>query len=331
MSSGRQEQFTQQHERLWQQFEAVLDYQSLPWRHKRSAKQPEAMDLPTTYRQICQHYALANSRMYSPILVDRLNRMVVRGHQALYGSRSHFLKSILSFFASEFPQLVRQEWRVMLGATALFYVPLIVMIVLIQVKPELVFSVLDNQMVSSVESMYDPDNRVLGREREADSDLAMFGFYIRNNTSIGFQVFAGGMLFGIGTLFFMIFNGVYIGAVAGHLTHVGFIETFWGFVSGHSAFELTAIVISGAAGLKLAMALIAPGRKTRIRALIDNGKTSIKIMYGAVALFIMAAFVEAFWSSMTLDVGIKYAVAAALWSLVIAYFWLVGRGSSNAA
>ena len=331
MSSGRQEQFTQRHEALWKQFEAVLDYKNLSWRHRRSAEKPEAMDLPTIYRQICQHYALANSRMYSPILVERLNRMVVRGHQALYGSRSHFLKSILSFFASEFPQLIRKEWRVMAVSTALFYVPLILMITLIQLKPELVFSVLDNQMVNSVESMYDPANRVLGREREADSDLAMFGFYIRNNTGIGFQVFAGGMLFGIGTLFFMVFNGVFIGAVAGHLTHVGFIDTFWGFVSGHSAFELTAIVISGAAGLKLAMALIAPGRKTRIRALIDNGKTSIKIMYGAVALFIMAAFVEAFWSSMTLNVGIKYTVAAVLWSLIIAYFWLVGRGSSDAA
>ena len=331
MSAGRQEQFTQRHESLWQQFEAVLDYKSLSWRNRRSAEKPQAIDLPTTYRQICQHYALANSRMYSPILVDRLNRMVVRGHQALYGSRSHFLKSILSYFAGEFPQLVRQEWRVMAVSTALFYVPLILMIALIQLKPDLVFSVLDNQMINNVESMYDPANRVLGREREADSDLAMFGFYIRNNTGIGFQVFAGGMLFGIGTLFFMVFNGVFIGAVAGHLTHVGFIDTFWGFVSGHSAFELTAIVISGAAGLKLAMALIAPGRKTRIRALIDNGKTSIKIMYGAVVLFIMAAFVEAFWSSMTLNVGIKYAVAALLWSLVIAYFWLVGRGSSNAA
>jgi len=265
MSAGRQEQFTQRHESLWQQFEAVLDYKSLSWRNRRSAEKPEAIDLPTIYRQICQHYALANSRMYSPILVDRLNRMVVRGHQALYGSRSHFLKSILSYFAGEFPQLVRQEWRVMAVSTALFYVPLILMIALIQLKPDLVFSVLDNQMINNVESMYDPANRVLGREREADSDLAMFGFYIRNNTGIGFQVFAGGMLFGIGTLFFMVFNGVFIGAVAGHLTHVGFIDTFWGFVSGHSAFELTAIVISGAAGLKLAMALIAPGRKTVLK------------------------------------------------------------------
>lgn len=331
MSSARQEQFTQRHEAIWQQFEAVLDYQSLSWRHKRKANKPATLDLPTTYRQICQHYALANSRMYSPILVDRLNRMVVRGHQALYESRSQFLKSILGFFAGEFPQLVRQEWRVMAVSSALFYVPFILMIMLIQIKPELVFSALETDMVRNVEAMYDPNNRILGREHESDTDLEMFGHYIRNNTGIGFQVFAGGMLFGIGTLFFLLFNGVILGAVAGHLTHLGFIDTFWGFVCGHGAFELTAIVISGAAGLKLAMALIAPGRKTRMRALIDNGKIGIKIMYGAATLFIMAAFVEAFWSSMTIPVGIKYGVAAVLWGLVIAYFWRAGRGSTNAA
>lgn len=331
MSSGRQEQFTQRHEAIWQQFEASLDYMSLSWRHKRSAKKPETIDLPTIYRQICQHYALANSRMYSPILVERLNRMVIRGHQALYGSRSHFVKAILSFFASEFPQLVRQEWRVMAAASALFYVPFIMMMILIQFIPELVYSVMDNEMVRNVEAMYNPDNSVLGRERESDSDLEMFGYYIRNNTGIGFRVFAGGMLLGIGTLFFMLFNGVLLGSVAGHLTHLGFIDTFWGFVCGHGAFELTAIVISGAAGLKLAMALIAPGRKTRSRALIDNGKIGIKIMYGAAALFIMAAFVEAFWSSMTIPVGIKYTVAAVLWAMVIGYFWLVGRERNHAA
>lgn len=330
MSSGRQEQFTQRHESLWQHFEQVLDYRALPRRKRKGEETPESLDLPTAYRQICQHYALANSRMYSPVLVERLNRLVVRGHQALYGSRSQFLKSILTFFASEFPALVRKEWRVMAIASALFYLPFFVMIGLIQFIPELVYSVLDAENVRSMESMYDPSNDVIGRERGSDSDLLMFGYYIRNNTGIGFQVFAGGMLYGLGTLFFLLFNGVVIGAVAGHLTQLGFIETFWGFVLGHGAFELTAIVISGAAGLKLAMALIAPGRKSRIKALIDNGKIGIKIMYGAATLFIIAAFVEAFWSSMVLPVGIKYSVAAFFWALVIAYFWLAGRGSQHA-
>ena len=331
MSSSRQQQFTQRHEILWSNFEKLLDYQALSRFKRNKAEKPVELDMPTAYRQICQHYALANSRMYSPILVNRLNHLVVRGHQALYSSHSQFLRSIISFFAAEFPSLVRREWKIMSIASALFYVPFIAMIILIQIKPEIVYSVMDVDQARMMESMYDPENSSLGRERDSGSDIEMFGHYIRNNTGIGFQVFAGGMLYGIGTLFFLLFNGIFIGAAAGHLTHLGYIDTFWGFVLGHGAFELTAIVISGAGGLKLAQALIAPGRKSRIRALIDNGKVAIKIMYGAATLFIMAAFVEAFWSSMPLPVMIKYSVAACLWALVIAYFWLVGRGYQHAA
>lgn len=331
MSSSRQAQFTLRHEALWNNFEALLDYQALSHLKRSKVKAPAALDLPTAYRQICQHYALANSRMYSPILVNRLNQLVVRGHQSLYSSHSQFLRSILRFFAAEFPSLVRREWKVMSIASALFYVPFIAMIIILQIYPELVYSVMDVEQARDLESMYDPDNSSLGRTRDSGSDIEMFGHYIRNNTGIGFQVFAGGMLYGIGTLFFLLFNGIFIGAAAGHLTQLGYIDTFWGFVLGHGSFELTAIAISGAAGLKLAQALIAPGRKSRTRALIDNGKIAIKIMYGAATLFIMAAFVEAFWSSMPLPVMIKYSVAACLWALVIAYFWRVGRGYQHAA
>ena len=72
--------------------------------------------------------------------------------------------------------------------------------------------------------MYDPANRRLGM-READTHLAMFGFYIWNNVRIGFQTFAGGLLVGLGTVWFLASNGVMIGAVAGYLTQIGFGAT----------------------------------------------------------------------------------------------------------
>ena len=140
------------------------------------------------------------------------------------------------------------------------------------------------------------------------------------------------MLFGLGSLFFLLFNGLTIGAVAGHLTQLGYIETFWGFVAGHSAFELTAIVLSGVAGFQLAQALIMPGRKSRLLALRDNSQIAIQIVYGAATLFIMAAFVEAFWSSQVwIPVTVKYTIGVVLWVLVIGYFALVGRGRARAA
>ena len=80
----------------------------------------------------------------------------------------------------------------------------------------------------------------------------------------------------------------------------------------------------------LARALILPGRKSRKRALIDNGKEAISMMYGVAAMFIIAAFIEAFWSSMVMPVIIKYVVGAVLWSLVAAYFWFLGRNQGIA-
>jgi len=330
MSAIKQNQFVKKHEAQWQHFEQWLDYQQLSKSQKNNKKNPveapQELDLPHVYRKICHHFALANSRMYSPILVERLNKLVVRGHQTLYSTHTHIWQDILAYFSGGFPALVRKEWRLVTIAAALFYVPFLAMIVAIQIYPDLIYSLMSSFELSNIESMYDPATHDrLGRERGSDSDVLMFGHYIKNNTGIGFQEFAGGMLFGIGTLFFTLFNGIIIGAVFGHLTHIGYIDTLYGFVVGHGAFELNAIVLSAAAGFMLTRALLMPGRKSRKRALIDNGKTAVTMMYGVAAMFIFAAFIEAFWSSMVLPVMIKYIVGAILWTLVGFYFVFVGR------
>lgn len=322
----KQDIFIQKHQACWDDFEAWLDYQEAS-RKERKERKPPDIDMPHQYRQICHHLSLAKSRLYSPTLVDRLNQLVVRGHQRLYSQRSVFFRYIVNYLFRDFPQLVRKEWRLLALACLLFYGPFLGMLVSIQWQPELVYSVVPAEQVRQMESMYNPEsNERLGRERESDSDILMFGFYIKNNTGIGFQTFAGGVLYGIGTVFFLMFNGFFLGAVAGHLTHLGYLSTFWGFVSGHSAMELTAIVISGMAGLKIAAGLINPKRKTRLRALLDNGRVAVKIIYGAAIMFILAAFIEAFWSSVaSTPVMIKYGFGIFMWGLVISYFVFVGR------
>ncbi|MEZ5477590.1 MAG: stage II sporulation protein M [Thiolinea sp.] len=351
----KQAEFVARNELLWQRLEAWLDNRQLPRKERQrreqlrqqqmaaeAANDPQQakisaaqaqhddLDFPAEYRRLCHHLALAQSRMYSPLLIERLNQLVIRGHHQLYASRMQFWHRIAEFYLRTFPQTVRRESKVVALAALLFFGSLITMLIAIQIEPELIYSVADGEQVAQMEAMYDPTLRTrLGRIREADSDVLMFGHYIRNNTGIGFQSFAGGLLFGLGTLFYMLYNGIFIGALAGHLTHIGYIETFWGFVSGHSAFELTAIVLSGAAGFKLAEALLIPGRKTRRLALLDNTRIAIRIVYGAATLFLMAAFVEAFWSSQTVvPVSGKYATGLILWALLLFYLWRFGRDQS---
>ncbi|MNO56948.1 hypothetical protein D3C76_474710 [compost metagenome] len=154
----------------------------------------------------------------------------------------------------------------------------------------------------------------------------MFGYYIMNNIGIAFQTFASGLLLGVGSLFYLCFNGLLIGAVAGHLTEIGYGDSFWSFVVGHGAFELSAVALAGAAGLKLGWAVLAPGPLTRGEALRSAASISVQLIYGVLVFLILAAFIEAYWSSKTIfSIQLKYAVGIGLWLLVGSYLGLAGR------
>jgi uncharacterized membrane protein SpoIIM required for sporulation len=123
----------------------------------------------------------------------------------------------------------------------------------------------------------------------------------------------------------VIFNGLYIGSVAGYLIQLGYHVPFLSFVAGHSSFELLAIVISGATGLKLGFALIAPQRLHRSQALIQAAKQSVVLLYGIILMSFLAAFLEAFWSSnAAIEPMIKYIVGISFWIFCLLYFRFMG-------
>src|SRR5581483_3560840 len=212
----------------------------------------------------------------------------------------------------------------------LFYAPFVGSILLLQVKPELVHTIFGPEQLASFENMYDPASKAQRIGRESGSDLMMFGFYILNNVSIGFRTFAGGLVAGVGSVFVLIMNGVMIGGVAGHLTAIGYGGPFWRFVAGHSGPELTAIVISGGAGLQIGMALIAPGRRSRGRALVEAGAIGAKLVLGVFAMLVFAAFVEAYWSSIVwIPAPVKFTVGGIVWIAILLWLWRGGRDRAD--
>ncbi len=326
----KQQQFIEQQRPRWEEFRHLAEQLEKPARKRAPA---ELEQLPCLYRRLCADYALARHRHYGTALVDELHDLVQRGHRLLYRRKSLWLWRIMHFFWSGFPAAVRRNGRTFWLATLLFYLPALAMGLACFNDADFIYTVLDPYEVSSLEYMYDPGNEILGRseDRAADSDFLMFGYYIWNNIGIGFRTFASGMLAGIGTVFALLFNGVVIGAAAGHVSQLGFTETFWSFVAGHSAFELTAICISGAAGLLLARAIIAPGRYSRGEALKRAALEAVVLVMGAAVMLLGAAFIEAFWSSnRAIDSSIKYSVAALLWLLLALYLLFAGKSHDAA-
>jgi len=314
-------QFEAQHVAAWQELEAAL----APASRKRKSAPADRARVAALYRAACEHLAMAESRSYPVWLIERLEALTSRGHQLIYRQADFGIDKLRRLFAVDFPRAVRAHRLQVLIALAAFAGPLLVVGVLSYFDPSLILSLQDASSVEQYEGMYgDPDGPI-GR-RNAASDWGMFGFYIRNNIGVAFQCFAGGLFFGIGSLFAVAFNAVQIGSTAGYLTWRGFGANFYPFVITHGAFELTGIVLAGAAGLILGHALLVPGRRSRLAALEHAARGAIVIVYGMTAMFAIAAVLEAFWSSARwVPASVKIGVGAACWVAVIAYFFFQGR------
>lgn len=320
-------QFERLYEGEWLELELILNQITAPAIGKAiSAAEVSGARVAFLYRRTCEHLALARARAYPAYLVDRLERLTADAHQLIYHRREAGAAKLKRLIAAEFPAAVRAHAAYVALAAAVFILPTIVVAVVVYWRPELILSVVSAETAASFEDMYSPAAGSIGRTRTAATDWAMFGFYIRNNIGVAFQCFAGGLFTGLGTLFFLAYNGVFSGALAGYLVQRGLSSTFFSFVATHSAFELTAIVLSGAAGLRIGHALVAPGRMRRREALVRAAEETATLLYGITVMLVVAAGVEAFWSSARwIPPGVKYAVAATCWTAVILYFTRQGR------
>lgn len=225
------------------------------------AQQGKGVDgalLAARYRRVCEHLALAQSRAYPIHLVARLEALAQDAHQLIYRRQDYGLQQLARLLRVELPRAVRAQGRFVLLALLLFGLPLLLAYALALQGPDFALRLLDAEQLRQYETMYGDDHEVMGRLREADSDWQMFGYYIFNNIGIGFRCFGAGILAGVGSAFVLVYNGLVLGVTAGHLQRVGLGHNLWPFVATHSAFELSGIVLAGAAGLRLGLGWLAP-------------------------------------------------------------------------
>jgi uncharacterized membrane protein SpoIIM required for sporulation len=336
-------EFEAQHKAIWNELDAALAWHEgavtlhkgvdvKGWRQRAGLKRrqatqrPEPAHIAALYRQACEHLALTQSRAYPIHLTALLESLTQRAHRVIYARQDWGVARLQRFLLVDFPQAVRAHRAAMWWAAAVFVVPLLLTGWLAYADPGFVLSIHDAREAASFESMYGPGEGAMGATRGADSDWHMFGFYIYNNISVAFRCLAGGILLGLGSVFYLLQNGLLAGSLAGYLTQRGHGERFFSFVIGHGAFELTAIVIAGAVGFSIGFALIAPGRLRRLQALTAAAQRSVPLIYGLIVMLIVAAALEAFWSSARwVPSPIKFGVGAVLWLLVLYYLGWQGR------
>lgn len=283
----------------------------------------EAMsELARLYRDVCADLVRARTAGVPPDLVAHLDGLAARAHNRLYASSRMRPRRALHLLWTEFPRVLRKNARFFAVSAALFCIPFVLALAGTLFEPTVATKFVPKAQLQQSAQSY---SQGFADGRDADADNYMAGFYVYNNVGIAFRCFATGILFGLGSVFFLAYNGLAIGAVLGFVTQAGYGRNIATFVCGHGAFELTAIVISGAAGLQMGWALIATGGRTRAGSLRAVGSDLVTLILGAGAMLVVAALIEGYWSPSGLPDPIKWTAALGLWILVGTWLAFAGR------
>jgi uncharacterized membrane protein SpoIIM required for sporulation len=280
------------------------------------------LELGRTYRAVAADLAYARRRFPGDPIVDRLERLALAGRQAIYSGRPRDAGALLEF-------LTRGYWRLVIGEPGILAVSVLALLV--------------PCVLAAVWALHDPAaalglvpgvfkgaahphvHRLPGG---AATQAFLASSIFTNNIRVAFLAFAGGLTLGFGTIGLLVYNGTLLGALAGITIQSGNFSVFVRYVAPHGLLELSCIAVSGAAGLRLAWAVIDPGTLPRGASLRAAARPAVTLALGTALWLVVAGLTEGFVTPR----GLPLTAALAVGLFLFAVFWglVAVRGHSRA-
>lgn len=317
----KSQRFRREREADWRRLEAIVDKAE-----KRSASalsDTEILAMPVLYRSALSSLSVARATSLDQGLIGYLESLAARAYFFVYGARSTPQEQLAAFFRRDWPGSVRGLWRETLIALALTALGAVVAWWLIGSDADWFFAFVDPALASGRDptashaalraTLYDGD----GAE-----GLSVFSTYLfTHNAQVALVAFALGFAFGAPTIVLLLMNGAMLGAMVHVFVQKGLGFEFAGWLLIHGVTELFAIVLAGAAGLRIGWAVAFPGRDSRLDALSGAGRSTGAAMVGVVLMLLLAGLLEGFGRQLIVNDLARYGIAAAtalLWGL---YFY----------
>tara|TARA_B100001939_G_scaffold342784_1_gene354406 strand:+ start:101 stop:766 length:666 start_codon:yes stop_codon:yes gene_type:complete len=192
-----------------------------------------------------------------------------------------------------------------------------------EIFPNYHIDIITQEQLWSLEDMY--STSVADEERGLGAGGMAAGFYANHNTGIGLSCFVTGILI-IPGLLVTLFNSAFLGAIFGYMARddVPMTDNFVEFVTAHGPFELTAIVLAAAAGLRLGISWVKTNGLSRSASLRKSGMESMPIMGVSIVFFFMAAIIEGFISPSGIHYNFKLTICIASAAFILVYLVVFG-------
>jgi len=296
-------EFIEQRKQVWLEIEQQLERMRDSRRKNRAMTPQLLVSFVRNYRQVLSDVSLARDLFKRDPLVWQLNSLALRAHTMVAQYKRNSGEQIGYFFVHYIPQVLRELWRPILFSLVFFVASALFGFILVQLFPAAARAIVGDHY-----HMITLDNIQRGVPfaiYQRDSKVMFSSFLMVNNISVAILAFGAGLLYGVGTVWIMVKNGLLIGAVAALFHQHGLLGAFSVTVMLHGTLELSAIIIAGGAGLRLGQALFRPGNLPRGVALIRFGRQAASVLVYIIPLFILAGIIEAYITPLQISLAVK--------------------------
>lgn len=284
-----------------------------------SLRKEEVRELAVLYRRTAADLAIAHEEIRSPRLINYLNNLVIRTHGAIYRTEKSGFKSIWEFYKWKAPAVVRQTWKATTLAAAIF-VAAACFAGIACWKDESFADLVAPRLREQIVAHRNWTEGIKGIGEVASSSI------LTNNIRVAFNAFAGGLTFGLFTLYTVLFNGMLLGVVVSLCVKHRFFDILY-FVSGHGVIELSAIFLAAGGGFLLCAGVLLPGDLPRGQALRRNGLAAVQLVMLIIPMLVFAGIIEGFVSPS--DLAPRYKIALSAITAVLFGLYVAKRPKPN--
>ncbi|MEN8242338.1 MAG: stage II sporulation protein M [Chloroflexota bacterium] len=249
--------------------------------------------LGVLYRSATSDLAIAQRDFPNDRITAYINQLVAQAHMIIYRQEPFSWRRIINFISTGLPNAYRKTLPYTITAAMFFILPALLAAVALSIQPGAADQFLPPEVSSLSETIA---NKELWTNIPIEERPYASSFIMTNNIQVSFLAFSAGILFGIFTIWIMVYNGLILGGLTGLTIHYGIGFDLWTFVIGHGVIEMSVIFITGGCGLMLGWAALRPGLLSRKNSIMIAARRAIRLVIGLIPFLILAGLIEGFIS-----------------------------------
>jgi uncharacterized membrane protein SpoIIM required for sporulation len=274
----------------------------------------ELQELALLYRQVAADLSVLRQDSTAGSYVLHVNQLLARAHHIIYSSRKTNLLTLFRFLRDEYPASFQKQIGFVLASLAISVAWGLLGAAITSARPEFMRHFVGPEMIATMERHEMWTKSVVSVAPMASSAI------MTNNLSVSFVTFAGGIVFGLGTFWFLFTNSIMLGVIGAACHQYGMSVALWSFVAPHGSLELPSIIIAGGAGFRLGHSMLFPGALRWKDSVARGGIEATRLISGIVPMLVVAGCLEGFFSPSQAPVWLKFTVGGLLFSLLL--MWL---------